>query len=63
MAREGVVKRAPEETTEEPVYCSWFAKCPNPATTVRAHPILGGVPICQRCDEKVGGIEEATRRG
>lgn len=34
-------------------HCEWFALCPNWATTVRAHPILRGVPICTRCDEKV----------
>lgn len=42
--------------------CQWFALCENEATTTRPHPILGDVPICQRCDEKVARIEAATRR-
>jgi hypothetical protein len=36
-----------------PVPCQWFALCENVATTTRNHPILGDVPICTRCDEKV----------
>lgn len=39
--------------TGEPVTCSWFALCENQATKVRQHPILNGVPICERCDAKV----------
>lgn len=30
--------------------CEWFAMCANAATTTREHPILGAVPICDRCD-------------
>ena len=33
--------------------CVWFACCPNPANGLRDHPILGDVPICQRCDDRV----------
>ncbi len=32
--------------------CQWFLLCENPATTVRPHPILGNVPICDRCNER-----------
>ncbi|MEU6267708.1 hypothetical protein [Saccharopolyspora shandongensis] len=32
--------------------CEWFAMCDREATTTRAHPILGEVPICGRCDSK-----------
>lgn len=29
--------------------CEWFALCTNEATGIIAHPILGDVPICDRC--------------
>jgi hypothetical protein len=32
--------------------CQWFALCPNDATHTLAHPILGDVPICDRCQAK-----------
>ena len=38
--------------------CQWFARCDNEATTVREHPILVEVPICERCNdmaERMGG--------
>lgn len=37
--------------------CRWFALCPNPATKTRPHPILGDVPICDRCDKKVEALK------
>lgn len=37
--------------------CHWFAKCPNPANGLRDHPILGQVPICQRCDDRVEAMQ------
>ncbi len=36
------------------VLCHWFAACTNPANGLRPHPVLGPVPICHRCDEKMG---------
>ena len=40
--------------TREPAQlCAWFALCVRRATATRAHPILGAVPICTRCDAKV----------
>jgi hypothetical protein len=33
--------------------CQWFLLCDNLATKTRKHPILGEVPICDRCDKKV----------
>lgn len=32
--------------------CRWFAACTNPATTTVAHPILGDVSTCARCEER-----------
>lgn len=37
--------------------CQWFALCPNDATHTRSHPILGEVPICDRCEAFVAGLE------
>lgn len=36
--------------------CAWFLKCDNLATTTRRHPILGNVPICERCNNKVENL-------
>jgi hypothetical protein len=30
--------------------CHWFAMCDNDTAGTRSHPILGDVPICERCD-------------
>ena len=38
---------------ENEVPCQWFLKCLNPANGLRDHPVLGPVPICQRCDNRV----------
>ena len=32
--------------------CAWYALCDKPATGTVAHPILGDVPICDRCTDK-----------
>lgn len=29
--------------------CQWFLLCGNPATDTQPHPVLGDVPICERC--------------
>lgn len=43
----------------EPVQtCEWFALCGNPAVTTEPHPILGDVPICQRCADKVAALKK-----
>lgn len=36
-----------------PTGCEWFGTCENPAVTHIPHPILGAVPTCQRCADKV----------
>jgi len=32
--------------------CQWFALCTRPANGTESHPIIGEVPICDRCREK-----------
>jgi hypothetical protein len=36
--------------------CAWFAMCPNEATLMQSHPILGEVPICARCKAKYDSL-------
>lgn len=43
----------------EPSPCRWWVNCTSPATTTHSHPILGDVPICDRCDAKVRALEVA----
>lgn len=46
----------PEGHEGDPDYetvCMWWAKCTNPANTLKDHPVLGKVPICKRCAEKL----------
>lgn len=31
------------------VECAWFAGCDHTATSLEPHPVLGDVPICERC--------------
>lgn len=37
--------------------CEWFALCTNEATHTEPHPILGDVPICDRCAAKVEALK------
>lgn len=34
--------------------CEWFAMCDNLATGTIPHPVLGDVPICDRCRALTG---------
>lgn len=45
------------EDKPRPVICSWFLLCQNKATRIRQHPTLGGVPICQSCDELIARLQ------
>lgn len=36
--------------------CKVFLLCKNEATTTSPHPILGSVPSCQRCADKMKRI-------
>lgn len=42
------------DVTVREVWCEWFALCDREATGFIAHPILGTVPICDRCRAKSG---------
>lgn len=33
--------------------CQWFALCTNVATHVESHPVLGDVPTCDRCADRL----------
>jgi hypothetical protein len=41
--------------------CRWFIRCDAPAVTTLPHPILGAVPVCQRCHDKIQALEAASR--
>lgn len=43
-----------------PVPCGWFALCENTATTTAPHPILGWIPVCQRCAERISNDNERS---
>lgn len=34
------------------IICRWYALCANEAVGTTSHPVLGDVPICQRCASK-----------
>lgn len=35
------------------VKCAWFLMCERIATALRPHPVLGLVPVCKRCDDRI----------
>jgi hypothetical protein len=57
---EAAAEMDPVDWRGDPVYrgdaCQWFALCDNIATGTLAHPVLGPVPICDRCAAKVEAI-------
>jgi len=57
MLKAGRAKKK-KAASQEAVACRWFARCENVAVGVQSHPILGEVPICERCAawyKKMGG--------
>lgn len=40
--------------------CAWWVLCDRAATHRRPHPILGLVPICDRCRAKLAEMEGAA---
>jgi hypothetical protein len=49
-------------TNQEPTLCQWWTLCDREAVGTRQHPILGAVPICLRCWEKVEALSWPTHR-
>lgn len=49
---------------ETPQECQWFPACGMEATHTQSHPVLGEVPICDRCqhwyDEQVRQVRKVT---
>lgn len=39
---------------DAPAMCAWYALCDHLAVGTTPHPILGNVPICERCADKHG---------
>jgi hypothetical protein len=39
-------------TVVEPI-CQWFGLCGNPATSTERHFLVGEVPICETCADKL----------
>lgn len=40
------------------IICEWFAMCDHETTEGASHPILGVVPICARCAERMEIVPE-----
>lgn len=38
--------------------CQWFALCVREAVTTRPHPVLGDVPICKECNDKMDRLSQ-----
>ncbi|OCB43673.1 hypothetical protein A5721_23905 [Mycobacterium vulneris] len=51
-----VVFRGDEADVLE-VLCAWFALCDQTATALEPHPVLGPVPICDRCAAKNAAVQ------
>lgn len=50
-----LIEASEDETeTEEIVKCEYFAMCDNDAVGTVPNPVLGPVPCCKRCADKVG---------
>ena len=40
--------------SNDTITCQWFAMCDHDAVGTTKHPVLGDVPICERCADKLG---------
>jgi hypothetical protein len=50
-------RKSEQRQAMEGAACAWWLNCTNEAVTVEPHPILGKVPICARCRDKLRAIE------
>jgi hypothetical protein len=50
------VKFVDESGAEVTIPCQWMALCDHDAVTVQPHPILGDVPICDRCKKRYDAL-------
>jgi hypothetical protein len=41
-------------SNENIIICEWFATCDHAAVGTTPHPVLGDLPVCQRCADKLG---------
>lgn len=53
MSARTYVPMEPTLPGEHAVRCDWFAMCDRRAVLEVSHPILGHVPTCHRCAERV----------
>jgi hypothetical protein len=49
------------DTTGHPT-CDWYPACDLPAVYVVAHPVLGGVNVCDRCHDRHDLGDRVTAR-
>lgn len=54
--RDAELETARRLIADEPTICEWFALCDHVATQTRPHPVLGDVPICDRCAAKLDAL-------
>jgi hypothetical protein len=45
------------------VVCEWFALCTNDTDKASTHPVLGPVPICDRCAKRMGITPDLEIKG
>ena len=50
-----------EKLSNEVITCEQFLLCTRPATVARPHPILGSVPTCKACNDKIERLSTGGR--
>jgi hypothetical protein len=44
----------------EPTVCRWFLRCDHLTEVAFPHPVLGHVPVCDRCSRRMGMGSEGS---